>query len=296
MPKNNTEISIIIVHYKVRKELFACLNSIEESHPRVSYEMIVVDNDEEKTVEKELRKNFPHIIYISNARNNGWGGGVNVGVKYAKGEYIYLLNPDTIIKEGAIDKLMQFVKGKNAIGVVASTLLDKKGGVYPLQGTGFLTPFAALFAFSFINKIFPRNIISRKFWLSDINRKVPYGVDVAPLTASLIKSSLFKKIGGLDEGFFLYFEEYDIANKIAKLRHKNYIIPSSQVIHLWETSTKKTGRTQEFVRDSREYYFTKYYGGFTALFIEFLLRINKNQALLFGIIFLTILLVIVLSF
>src|SRR3989344_846525 len=125
MLKSNPEISIIIVHYKVKKELFNCLDSIEKSHPLVSYEVVVVDNDEKKTIDKEINRKYPHVRYIPNPVNNGWGGGVNVGVKYAKGEYLYFLNPDTIVKNDAVDILMKFMNEKKDIGVVSSTLLDR---------------------------------------------------------------------------------------------------------------------------------------------------------------------------
>ena len=294
--REKIEVSIIIVHYKVKKELFVCLSSIEESHTQVSHEVIIVDNDEKKTIEKELRKNFPHVIYIANTVNNGWGGGVNVGVKFARGTYLFLLNPDTVVKKGAIDTLDSFISKKRGVGVASSTLLDKNGNEYPLQGTGFLNPFVALFAFSFINKMFPQNIISRKFWLQDINRKIPYRVDVAPLSASLIERKLFKQVGGFDEGFFMYFEEYDLANKISKLGLKNYILPSSRVIHLWEASAKKTGKTEERIKESRKYYFAKYYGKPVSFFIELLLRMNKKQTLSLGITLIILLLVMILSF
>ena len=295
MLKSNPKISIIIVHYKVKKELFNCLDSIEKSRPLVSYEVIVVDNDEEKTIDKEIRIKYPFVRYVPNPVNNGWGGGVNAGVKYANGEYIYLLNPDTIVKNGVVDILMKFMNKERDIGVASSTLLDRRGKRYPLQGTGFLTPLVALFAFSFINKIIPRNPVSRKFWLLDADRKMPYRVDVAPLSASLVKKELFKKIGGFDENFFLYFEEYDFANKIRKVGYENYILPASKVIHIWGASAKKTGKTQEYIKESRKYYFSKYYGKLSALFIEFFLGLSRNNILLTTVITLVIALVILLA-
>jgi len=277
MQKNKLIVSIIIVHYKAKKELFECLKSIYRSQTKVSYEIIVVDNDEEKTVSQELSHEFSKVLYIANSTNNGWGGGVNIGLKKAKGEYVYLLNPDTIIKTGAIDSLVEFMNHQANAGVVSSTLLDTSGKPYKLQGTGNLTPLAALFAFSFLNTYFPRNPVSKEFWLLGIDRQHIFSLAVAPLSAALIKKVTLKKIGGFDEDFFLYFEEYDIARKLQKLELKSYIHPDSKVIHLWGQSTKYINSPEHEYQKSRMIYFKKYYGLVWAILLETILRFKLSN-------------------
>ena len=92
-------ISIIILNYHVKKELFDCLQSIINSRPKVNYEIIIVDNDEVKTIKKDLLKKFPKVLYVPN-ENKGFGQGNNVGAKYAKGQYFFFLNPDTNARPG----------------------------------------------------------------------------------------------------------------------------------------------------------------------------------------------------
>ena len=270
-------VSIIIVHYKAEKELFKCLESIYRSQTKVSYEIIVVDNDEGKTISRKLSYKFPKVLYIANSTNNGWGGGVNIGLKKAKGEYIYLLNPDTIIKFGAIDALVVFMNHQANAGVVSSTLLDTFGKPYKLQGTGNLTPLTALFAFSFLNTYFPRNPVSKEFWLLDINRQRIFSLSVTPLSSALIKKDLLEKIGGFDEDFFLYFEEYDIARRLQKLNLKSYIHPDTKVIHLWGQSTKYINNAKSEYQKSRMVYFKKYYGLVWAILVEAVLRFKLSN-------------------
>jgi len=273
MPKNNLSISIVIVHYKVIEVLFDCLSSIIASKPKVSYEIIVVDNDEKKFIKKKLLKKFPRVIYIENPVNNGWGSGTNLGTKKAKGEYLYFLNPDTIVSSGAIDSNYQLAKKHKNAGVVSSLLLDKNKKEYPLQGTQLLTPFNALVIHTFLNTKFPDNPISSAFWYLKTKRQMPYEVEVASLSAALLQRDIFFQLGGFDPGYFLYFEEYDLAQRLKKAGYKSYMNTDSKVIHLWEVSTKFRNDRNTIMEKSRKYYFNKYYGSLLANITDFLITL-----------------------
>jgi len=284
MQKNKFDISIIIVHYNVKKELFECINSIYKSGTIVNFEIIVVDNDEIKAIKDELKEKFPKVKYIEN-KNTGWGGGINKGLEDAKGKYIYLLNPDTIVQPEAINNAFSFIEKTPNAGVVSSLLLDINKKTYPLQGTKLLNPVNAIFSLSFINKFFPNNPISKSFWMKGRSKSQIKAVESATLSAALIKKEVLLKAGKFDEGYFLYYEEYDLGKRIKKLGLTNYIIPNSKVIHIWEASTSKTGRVNEFIKNSRQYYFKKYYGVFIAKFVEFFLSFGKREALFSSVLF-----------
>ena len=161
------KVSIIIVHYKVKKVLYNCLRSIANSSLSVPFEIIVVDNDETKTIEEYLKIHFPKVEYIAAPENLGYGRGNNLGIKGAKGEYIFVLNPDTIVTKGMVETMLDFLGENKKVGAVAPSLYDEKGKVYPSQGTGPLTPIQGIVALSFINKIFPNNPISKAYWMKD---------------------------------------------------------------------------------------------------------------------------------
>ncbi len=267
MEKNIT-VSIIIVHYHVAKELFACLQSIIDAKPKVSYEIIVVDNDEEKTIKKDLKKRFPEITYIKSPSNIGFGAANNSGARIAKGKFLFFLNPDTLVVGHAIDELVDFIEKNKDVGIVAPLLLDQNKKPYPLQGTAMLTPFRAVICLSFINKYFPNNPIAKEYWLMDWDKRESKEVDVVPGTAFMIRKDTFEKIHGFDERFFLFFEENDVCLRVQKLRYKIYINPKAKVVHLWGSSTKKSKNIHKIFRMSRFLYFRKYFGVIKALLVE----------------------------
>lgn len=272
-------VSIIIVNYHVRKELFACIESVTNSKPKAAYEIIIVDNDEEKSIQKELQKKFPKVIYVPN-ENKGFGQGNNVAAKYAKGEYLFFLNPDTKIFPDTIDRLAAFLRKNKKSAVAAPLLYDKNNDPYQLQGVKELTPFRALVVFSFINKLFPKNKVYTDYYLQEWDKKTTKKVDVVPGTAFMVRKSIFDEIGGFDEKFFLYFEEFDLCKRVKALGWKIFILPSAKVYHAWGSSTKQREDIKSIFQKSRFYYFKKNFGVLPALFTEAFLRINKYTLLL----------------
>lgn len=261
------------MHYHVKDELWDCIQSIQKSKTKSSYEIIVVDNDEIKTIEKDLNKKFPKVRYISN-ENKGFGQANNVGASKAKGEYVFFLNPDTKIAPDALEHLLQFLKKRKNVGIVAPLLHDMKNKPYQ-QGAQTLTPLRGIFALSFINKIFPNNTISRNYYFADWDRKSKKEVDVLPGTALFMKKELFKEVGGFDEHFFLYFEEFDLCKRIKAMGYQLFITPSAKVKHHWGASTKKRSDIQRIFDNSRFYYFKKHFGFPAALITTFFIQLNK---------------------
>lgn len=253
------KVSIILVHYGKRKILDDCIRSIRSSKPKVSYEIVVIDN---------------------NAENRGYSRGNNLGVEKAKGEYILILNPDTIVHKGAIDTLVKFIETHKKVGAVAPTFFKTEGESYPLQGTKELTPLRGIFGLSFLNKIFPNNPISKEYWMLDADRNKPLEVDVVPGTAFLIKKDLFVNIGGFDNNFFLYFEEFDLGRRIKNAGYKLFIIPDAKVTHYWGAATPKTPEIKDIFTKSRFYYFRKNFGLINAIFVEVFARFGLSTLII----------------
>jgi len=153
-------VSIIIVNYRVEKELTVCISSILESKPKVKFEIIVVDNSSSDRLREDLRK-ISQIKYIRSKRNIGFGAGNNLGNKFASGKYLFFLNPDTIVKKSVVDVLYNFMDNNSSAGMIAPLLLDPSGNTYPNQGSNEYNLVSALVTESFINKLFPNNPISK---------------------------------------------------------------------------------------------------------------------------------------
>ena len=280
-------ISIIIVNYHVKKELFACLHSIYQSKPKVKFEIIVVDNDDHKTIEKDLKKEFPKVRYIKN-NNKGFGQGNNVGASFAKGEYLFFLNPDTKISKNTIDDLSSYLDKNKKVGVVAPLLYDQDGKLVRLQGARILTPLKAVFSFSLISKLFPKNPIVKRYWyLDEWNKKSIKEVESIPGTAFVIRKEIYEKVNGFDEKFFLYFEEHDLCKRVIEQGSKIVMLPNAKVFHSLGSSTKKAKKDVSLIfRQSRFYYLKKHFGIIKAFLAERIMRTGKFELSLTAIVIL----------
>lgn len=284
------ELSIILVNFKLKKELFDCVESIYKSSPKLNFEIIVVDNSPKDEVSKLILKQFLKVKYLHSVKNGGYSSGNNLGASIASGKYLFILNPDTQFNSGSLDSFINVYKKQKNIGVLAPVLLGRDNKPYQ-QGTEILTPKKAIFALSFVNKYFPKNKISRKYWNLDWDRNSLKEVDVVPGTAFLISQELFRKAGGFDENFFLYFEEFDFCLRLKKKGYKNFISPALKINHLWGASTKKSKNINSHFKKSRFYYFKKNFGYVWALIVTLFLNINSKTIMIF-----IILLIISLTF
>lgn len=277
-------ISIIIVHYHALHVLLETIHSIYKSKPKTKIEIIVVDNDEKERIKKTLRNKFPKVLYIKANGNVGFGAGNNIGTKQAKGKLLFFLNPDTKIFSGTIDNLSKYMQTHSKVGIVAPLLIDRDSKPFQLQGSDSLTPQSALFGLSFLNKLFPNNPISKKYFLKDWDKKKVRKVAVVPGSAFLIRKDVFKKVRGFDEQFFMYFEESDLCRRVIQFGYECWIIPSSKVFHLWKVSTKNSLQDiEQIFTKSRFYYFKKHFGLPSALLVQLVLSLNKTTLLVCSI-------------
>ncbi len=279
------KVSIIYVYYKNLEDLLRSIRSVLIQKVNFDYEIIVVDNSKEKNVSRYIGIS-KKIKYVKSPRNLGYGGGNNLGFKYALGEYLLILNPDTLLKTSStLNNLARFLDQNKDAAIVAPFLLDEDGNISLSQGTRELTPLEGIFSLSFINKVFPNNPVSRNYFMKDIEwrkRKEKVRLDVVPGSAFMIRSTVFNKIGGFDEHFFLYFEESDLCKKVNKIG-KIYMIPHAQVVHYGQKSKDISEKLKKIFAKSRFYYFKKHYGLHSAILVELFARFSKYYAILLGI-------------
>ncbi|MBU4016670.1 glycosyltransferase family 39 protein, partial [Patescibacteria group bacterium] len=178
------------------------------------------------------------------------------------------------------DILIDFLNNHKKAAIVAPLLYNKNNDPYQLQGVKELTPFRAIVVFSFLNKLFPKNKVFQNYYLRDWDKKTTKEVDVIPGTAFMIRKNIFDKIGGFDEKFFLYFEEFDLCKRVKALGWKIFIYPQAKVFHAWGSSTRHRTDIKRIFLKSRFYHFKKHFGILPALFTEAFLRVNKYTFLL----------------
>ncbi len=275
------KISVIIVNYKVKKYLFNCIDSLNKSTYK-NIEIIVVDNDETRKLEKDLIKKFPKIKYLKPLTNIGYGKGNNLGAVSAVGEYLFFINPDTEVNAKVIEKLVKFFTKNKKAGIVAPLLNDSDGNIYDLQGSRRYTPKSALITGTILKKINKKSFA--KFWYQEWDKILVKEVDVVPGTAFMIKREFFEKIKGFDEDFFLFFEENQICKKVQEAGYKNYMLPDARVKHYWGESTKQNPDTEKVFKKSRFLYFRKNYGLLRAALVIASLNFGRNQLIISSII------------
>lgn len=284
--KNNT-VSVIIVYYQNLPRLINCLDSLALSDYKNIIEVIVVNNSK-KSLER-LKAKYKNLRIIKTPKNVGYGAGNNIGAKNAKGEYLFILNPDTKVFKNTIPELLSAFTDTN-LAINAPTLLDRNNQVFPKQGTQILNPLSALASLTFLNHVLPKNKIAQKYWLSNLNKDGDRYVGVVPGSAFMIKKSVFAKVGGFDEKFFMYFEESDLCKRIYDQGYKIMMSGKSKAIHYWDAKKGKSKKLQNYFTKSRFYYFKKHFGILSASMVEVVARLSRvNVQIFFDLAFFTLL-------
>lgn len=214
------DVSIIITSFNTKKLTLDCVRSIRGSCPKIKYEIIVVDNGSTDDSVAKLEK--LKIKLIKNEENVGFARANNQGIEIAKGEYILLLNSDTKVKEGVIDTLYNFAETKRDAGVVGPRLLNSDGTI---QGSVFRLP--TMF------RAFREYFLGQKGLLEKYAPKgeEPVVVEALVGAAFLITPLALKKVGLLDERYFMYFEDLDYCRRVNHADLKIYYVPRSEIIH-----------------------------------------------------------------
>lgn len=275
---NETKLSIIIVNYNTQDLLKNCLDSLFTNRPQAGYEIIVVDNNSSDG-SKEIIRRYPKVKTIFNEQNLGFGKANNLGIKMTRGDYVLLLNSDTIVLPQSIDKVIQYLENNPSVGILGPRLVGQNGEIRQMSWVFLPTLF-----WEFIQKMLsPRNIKNLAIRrivniLQKKTRKVP---SVAG-ASMFIRRKVFEEVGFLDENLFLYFEEPDFCLRVKKHGWKIVFYPAAEIIHLLgETMVKTGGITQFYYRQSQIYYYKKHHSFIEQWFLRQYLML-RFRAKLFG--------------
>jgi GT2 family glycosyltransferase len=255
----DTDLSVIIVSHNVKNLLKKCLESIGDFEKDLKFEAIVVDNHSEDHSAEMLKEHFPGVQLIENPRNLGFSKACNQGIEQSRGRYILLLNPDTEFTLGGVTEMVKFMHSAPRIGVCGPQMVDPQGRIQ-FSARSFPSYQAAISSSqSILNKLFPRNPLSRRYLLKDQDRNRKMEVDWVSGSCLLAKRELFVKIGLLDERFFMYVEDVDFCYRAKKAGFSVYYFPNSVVIHHIGRSTEKR-KLKMLVEHHRSmyYFYTKH--------------------------------------
>jgi GT2 family glycosyltransferase len=241
------QLSVIIVNYNVKYFLEQCLYSLKAATTNIKTAVWVIDNNSTDGSKEYLTPLFPWVNFIWNKQNVGFGRANNIGIKNAEGDFVLLLNPDTLLQEDSITALIKILIQDGCIGAAGICMLDGKGSILPESKRGFPTPWASFYKLSGIINFFPRSKKFAHYYLGHLAYNKNQEVDVLSGACMLIKKQVLDVTGGFDEDFFMYAEDVDLSYRIQQAGFKNYYVAGSRIIHFkGESTTRNIQYTKAF--------------------------------------------------
>ena len=225
------DISVIIVNYNVKEYIISCIESIyKNAPPKNSFEIIVVDNNSIDNSVKSIRINFPDILIIENEQNYGFSNGVNQAAKKAIGNFLFILNPDTLFVEDSLSKLISFTKKKDSIGAVGPSIVTKSGRTQQSfwRKPTLLNTILSIYHFDYLN-------YKKNYKYHDLKIM---NVDSVSGGALLISSKIFKSLNGFNTNLF-WMEDIDLCYRAQKIGYINYFFPETKIVHFQGKSAEK---------------------------------------------------------
>ncbi len=202
-------------------------------------EVFVVDNNSEDDSVQMVREKFSEVQLIANTENAGFSIANNQAIRRSKGEYILLLNPDTVIEEDTFEKCLSFMDAHPKAGGLGVKMIDGSGVFLPESKRGFPSPFVAFCKTFGLSRLFPKSKLFNRYHLGFLDENTTHEVDVLAGAFMMLRRSVLDKIGLLDETFFMYGEDIDLSYRIVQAGYKNYYFAGSRIIHYKGESTKR---------------------------------------------------------
>ena len=226
------DLSIVIVNYNGGRLVIDCLDSLYAHPPAVPFEVIVVDNASADDSASRIAERFAQVRLHRLDRNAGLTVGFNRGVALSRGRYVLSLDNDTVLLPGSVQPMVDFLARERGAGACGSALIYPDGS--PQQtARRFPHPLNGLFGRrSLLTRWFPGNPISRRYLMTDLDpHDAPFEVDWLSTACMMVRREVFERVGGYDEGFFVYWSDTDWCRRIKDAGWSIHSLPGSRVIH-----------------------------------------------------------------
>ncbi len=253
------QLSVIILNYNVKHFLEICIKSVQKAIENIDAEIIVVDNASSDGSKEIMKTVFPNITYLYQTENAGFPKGNNIGVDYAKGEYICILNPDTIVAEDTFEILLKEYQTLKNPGILGCRLIEGSGTFLPESKRGTPTPWVAFTKVTSLYKIFPKTKFFNKYYAQHVSEFETGKVDILVGAFMFMKRDLYLEVGGFDEGCFMYADDIDLSYLVLKAGLQNYYIPKTTVIHFKGESTLKDGKYMIRFKEAMQFFYQKHF-------------------------------------
>lgn len=258
------QLSVIILNYNVRYFLEQCVLSVEKALAGIDGEIIIIDNNSPDDSCAMMKAKFPHIKLIENKENSGFPKGNNIGVAQAKGEYLCILNPDTIVAEDTFTKIFGEVSqtpplGARGLGILGCKLIDGSGTFLPESKRGVPTPWVAFTKIFGLYKLFPKSNWFNQYYAQHLSKNESGNVSILVGAFMVLKRDLYLQVGGFDENCFMYSDDIDLSYMILKTGKSNYYFHETSVIHYKGESTIRDGTYMKRFREAMQFFYKKHF-------------------------------------
>ena len=233
------KLSIVIVNYNVKHFLGQCLNSVKRAIENIDAEVFVVDNASSDGSVEMVKESFPWITLMPSESNLGFSKGNNQAMQKATGEYVLLLNPDTVIAEDTFEKCLAFMDSKPDAGALGVRMIDGKGKFLPESKRGLPTPSVAFYKTFGLSKVFSKSKIFNRYHLGFLPEHETSEIEILSGAFMFMRKKVLDQIGLFDETFFMYGEDIDLSYRVIKAGYKNYYFADTTIIHYKGESTRK---------------------------------------------------------
>lgn len=233
------KLSIVIVNYNVKHFLKQCLHSVYDAIQSIDAEVFVVDNNSKDGSVQMVKTCFPTVKLIANSDNTGFSKANNQAIKESKGEYVLLLNPDTLVQKDTFEKCIAFMDATPQAGSLGVKMINGKGEFLPESKRSLPVPAVAFYKIFGLSKLFPSSKRFGSYHLTYLDNDSIHEVEVLSGAYMFLRKSVLEEVGYLDEDFFMYGEDVDLSYRIIKGGYKNFYFPETRIIHYKGESTKK---------------------------------------------------------
>jgi GT2 family glycosyltransferase/lipopolysaccharide/colanic/teichoic acid biosynthesis glycosyltransferase len=234
------QLSVIVVNYNVRDFLHHALLSLQKAMKGIRGEIIVVDNASDDGSIEMVRRRFPSVVLLANKTNLGFARANNLALQRARGKYVLLINPDTLVQEDTLRVMIRFFEENPDVGLAGCKILNPDGTFQLACRRSFPTPWAALTKLSGLSVLFPHSRLFGRYNLTYLSPDETYEIDAVSGSFMIVRREVYEQVGGLDEEFFMYGEDLDWCYRIQQAGWKNYYVHSTQIIHYKGESTKRS--------------------------------------------------------
>ena len=251
------QLSVIILNYNVRHFLEQCVLSVQNALATIEGEIIVIDNCSTDDSCAMMQTRFAEVQLIQNTKNLGFPKGNNIGVAAAKGQYVCILNPDTVVAEDTFIKVLAFAKAKKNLGIIGVQLIDGAGNFLPESKRGIPTPWVAFTKVTGLYRLFPRIKWFNQYYAQHLGTNQTGKVAILVGAFMFMSRQLYQEVGGFDEDCFMYSDDIDLSYQVLKSGRDNFYFHDTTVIHYKGESTIKDYTYMKRFQEAMRFFYQK---------------------------------------